>query len=114
LYVIYLGSNDSTNGGSTPVVPATYGANIQDIVDYILANATGTPLYILLVHPSFYSLDPGSYNTDHIQALFDYAAELDSIADGVQIFTTSRQTRYQIPMDLAAYVENLNVHLTNP
>ncbi len=118
LYVIELGSNDSTNGGGTPVTAAVYGANMALIVAYIKANATGTPLVIALLHP-FYYTDPSAFGPatvkDHLDALFSYAAQLDLLADGVTVFTAGLLTRYQIVTAQATYLYSSDLlHLSYP
>ncbi len=111
LFIIELASNDATNGGSPPVSAATYGANIALIVNYIKANATGTPLTIALLHPFYYYDRNGTLAG--LNELFAYAAQLESLADGVTVFTAGLMTRYQIVTAQSTYLYTDKLHLSN-
>lgn len=119
LFGHYVGSNDSTQTGGTPVTAATFKANVQSYCDYVLANATapGGPI-ILLVKPTFYWLDPLIYDNTHIKALLSYAAKLDELAvtyraAGKMVYAVGEYTAYQI-CQTPSLMQTADVHETNP
>lgn len=118
LYVIELASNDATNGGNPPVSAATYLSNMTAIVNYIRANATGTPLTIVLLHPFYFhnpSGTPAGFDLPtSLEALWSYRAQLESLADNVTVYTVGMGTGYQIVTAQSAYLYTDKLHLSNP
>ncbi len=116
LYVIELGSNDSTNGGNTPVTAATYASNMALIINYIKANATGTPLTIAVLYPFYYyqpSGTPVGFDLPtSLNALWSYRAKIDALNDNVTVFSVGIATGYQIPTAGATYLYTDLLHLS--
>jgi lysophospholipase L1-like esterase len=103
-----LGSNDSTNSGVGAISAATYGANMSDIVDYIV----GEGLKVILGYPTFYDHTTlGAEYGNSAQALLDYQAQLDALDDGDNVIVADKKTYYDIPLDILDLTTDL-LHLS--
>jgi lysophospholipase L1-like esterase len=100
--VVMLGTNDVRVASANA---ATYGAALEDIVDVLVDNG----FVVVLEYPASFQVTGGSQSHANLNTLRAYQAEIDSLADGVNVFVGSGQAwRYTAVNDTTAFSDGLH------